>query len=84
MPFYTYLCPANGRQEEAMHGMSRTLTTWRELCEAAGLEPGDTPPDSPVEKVISGRIGTASGGGDAFTPAQGRTDGHSCGPGCSH
>lgn len=53
MPTYDYRCPANGRVVEVRHGMAEQLTTWGELCRHAGIEPGDTPSDSPVERMIS-------------------------------
>lgn len=67
MPTYDYLCETNGRVIEVKHRMSEILSTWGELCEQAGLEAGDTPPDSPVQRlatggqvVKSGRLGDAS------------------------
>ncbi|MCX7626023.1 MAG: hypothetical protein N2Z21_07420 [Candidatus Sumerlaeaceae bacterium] len=35
-----------------MHKMSERIKTWGELCQAAGLDPGETPLDSPVEKLL--------------------------------
>ena len=52
MPRYDYSCEANGFIVEVRHGVDERLSTWAELCERAGLPPGDTPPDAPVEKVI--------------------------------
>ncbi len=54
MPTYDYRCEANGRVVEVRHGMGETLATWGELCERAGIEPGDTPLDAPVRRLISG------------------------------
>jgi hypothetical protein len=34
--------------------MSESLTTWGELCSRAGIEPGDTPPNSPVRRLATG------------------------------
>ncbi len=53
MPRYDYHCPANGRTVEVSHGMSEGLNSWAELCERAGIEPGETPKDSPVERLFS-------------------------------
>jgi hypothetical protein len=76
MPTYEYRCDANGRTVEVSHAMSTTLTTWGDLADAAGIEPGDTPADTPIERVISlANIGTS--GGTAGSPPP-----HSCGPGC--
>ena len=52
MPVYEYYCPTNERQVEVVHGMNTTLSTWEELCKAADMEMGDTPPESPVERLL--------------------------------
>lgn len=54
MPTYDYRCDANERVVEVQHRMSEELATWGELCAAAGIEPGDTPVDSPVRKLATG------------------------------
>jgi hypothetical protein len=54
MPTYDYLCEANGRVVEAKHRMSETLSTWGELCACAGLDAGDTPTNSPVQRLATG------------------------------
>lgn len=53
MPTYEYYCPANHKTVEVMHGMSRTVGTWGELCELADQPTGKTPADQPVEKLLS-------------------------------
>ena len=53
MPSYEYYCTDNHQTLEVMHGMSRTVQTWGELCELAEIEPGKTPADAPVEKLLS-------------------------------
>jgi hypothetical protein len=52
MPAYDYRCPANGRVVEVRHGMNDRLATWAEVADRAGIPPGDTAPDAPVERVI--------------------------------
>lgn len=52
MPVYEYLCPANKTLVEVEHAMSEAVTTWGRLCELARVDPGKTPPDTPVEKRI--------------------------------
>ena len=52
MPTYEYYCPANQKTLEVMHGMSREVTTWGELCELAEAEPGKTAANEPVEKLL--------------------------------
>ena len=54
MPSYDYRCAANGQVVEVSHRMSERLATWGELCALAGLEPGDTLADMPVERLITG------------------------------
>ena len=54
MPTYDYRCETNGQVVEVKHGMSEVLKTWGDLCERAGMEPGDTPADSPVSRLITG------------------------------
>lgn len=54
MPTYDYRCTANGQVLEVQHRMSEQANTWGELCSFAGIEPGDTPPDSPVERLATG------------------------------
>ena len=54
MPTYDYRCDANDRELEVMHRMSEQMNTWGELCERAGIDPGDTPPDSPVRRLATG------------------------------
>ncbi|MET0090680.1 MAG: zinc ribbon domain-containing protein [Candidatus Thiodiazotropha sp.] len=53
MPTYDYLCESNGVRLEVMHKMDKTVETWGELCRLAGSEPGDTPEDAPVRKLIT-------------------------------
>jgi len=53
MSFYDYYCPANKRTVEVRHAISKKLRTWGEVVKAAGIEAGQTPLDSPVERLIS-------------------------------
>jgi hypothetical protein len=53
MPSYDYFCPANDKTIEISHHMDESVSTWGELCKKAGLEPGDTPLNSPVEKIFT-------------------------------
>jgi hypothetical protein len=54
MPTYDYFCEANGRKVEVSHKMSESLGSWGELCGRAGIEPGDTPSETPVKRMITG------------------------------
>jgi len=65
MPTYDYRCEANDRVVEVMHRMSEQMNTWGELCEKAGIEPGDTPVDTPVVRMATGGNFIASSGGGA-------------------
>jgi hypothetical protein len=54
MPTYDYHCPANDTVVEVKHRISESVSSWGELCQLAGIEPGDTPAEAPVEKLITG------------------------------
>jgi hypothetical protein len=54
MPTYDYRCDANGKVLEVSHRMNDTILTWGDLCELAGVEPGDTPADSQVYRLATG------------------------------
>jgi len=53
MPFFDYYCPLNKRTVEVRHEISRKCHSWGEVCQLAGIDLGDTPPESPVERLIS-------------------------------
>ena len=70
MPTYDYRCEANGRLVEVMHRMSEQMSTWGEVCEKAGSEPGNTPPDAPVMRMATGgNIVSSSRLGSGEAPA---------------
>jgi len=74
MPTYDYRCEANGRVVEVIHRMSEEVKSWGELCERAGIEPGDTPAEAPVSRLATGGnvVHAASlGGGNAPPCASG-------------
>jgi hypothetical protein len=52
MPKYEYICHLNGRTVEVVHGMNERATNWGELCTLAGIDPGDTPVEVGVEKLM--------------------------------
>jgi len=82
MPTYDYYCESNDRTIEASHKMSERLANWGELCERAGIEPGDTPADAPVRKLISGPAIIGANAGHDELPAcasGGCCSGGSCG-----
>ena len=54
MPTYDYRCESNGRVVEVSHRMQEQLSTWGELCQRAGIDPGNTPTDLPVKKLATG------------------------------
>jgi hypothetical protein len=54
VPTYDYRCAANDRIVEVKHRMSEQVSTWGELCRLAGIEPGETATDTPVEKLATG------------------------------
>lgn len=63
MPFYEYLCEANGRVVEVSHKMNDRIKTWGELCQRADVSPGKTDPKAPVTKLMS--AGFVSAGSSA-------------------
>ena len=52
MPTYQYYCTDNHRTLEVLHPMSQTLRTWGEACALAEVDPGTTPAQAPVEKLL--------------------------------
>jgi hypothetical protein len=61
MPTYDYHCPANDRIVEVNHRMNDKVASWGELCELAGIEPGSTAPEAPVERLATGGHVVSSG-----------------------
>jgi len=54
MPFYDYYCEDNGRTVEVFHPLKTRLKTWGDICRKTGIEPGKTPPEAPVIRLIGG------------------------------
>ena len=54
MPTYEYRCAVNDRMVEVNHRISEKLHNWGEVCDVAGIDPGDTPADSAVERLATG------------------------------
>lgn len=52
MPFYQYFCEQNQITIEVYHPMSQRLRTWGQVCQAAGIDPGAVPLESPVVRLI--------------------------------
>jgi hypothetical protein len=81
MPRYDYYCKENHRTIEVSHSIHVKLTSWRELCNAADIELGDTPADTAVEKIITTApmMNTPTGNSDlksqGFTKLVKRQDG---------
>jgi hypothetical protein len=79
MPTYDYHCEANGRVLEVKHRMSERLSTWGELCARLGMEAGDTPADSPVQRLATGgQVVKSTNLGDTAPPC---ASGPCCGGG---
>ncbi|MGD2044762.1 MAG: zinc ribbon domain-containing protein [Gemmatimonadota bacterium] len=77
MPYYEYRCGANGRTLEVRHGMAERLETWGDLAARAGVDSGDTPPDTPVERLLSAPVPLTSSSSDSGPDFPG------CGAGCA-
>jgi hypothetical protein len=82
MPTYDYRCDANGETLEVRHAMHGNIRTWGELCALLEREPGTTPADVPVRRIISGAnvIRRENLGSGTAPPCQGGS-GPSCGRG---
>lgn len=78
MPTYDYLCETNGRMIEVSHKMSENIESWGQLCQQAGTEPGETPADTPVRRMITGGAIISSTSQGEPAPACGM---NSCCPG---
>lgn len=75
MPYYEYMCVANGRTIEVRHGMSEELTTWGQVADRAAIDVGDTPANAPVQRIMSAPVPvTGATGGPGF---------QGCGGGCA-
>ena len=81
MPTYDYRCDTNQRELEVRHSMNTEVSNWGELCELAGLEPGDTPADSPVKRLATGGniVGAGSRAEMTMPAAGGCCGGGGCG-----
>lgn len=52
MPVYNYHCATNGTSMEVQHSIVEDLKTWGEVCEKCGVDPGATPAEAPVERIL--------------------------------
>ncbi len=72
MPTYDYRCETNGLTVEVKHRMSEEIHTWGQLCELAGIDPGDIRADSPVRRLATGGQVVKSGSlGESSAPSCG-------------
>ena len=55
MPLYDYYCAGNDTTVEVSHPMTVELSSWGELCAFLDRDLGDTPADTPLERLI-GRV----------------------------
>ena len=79
MAIYEYHCETNGRTVEVRHGMGIRLQTWGELEEKAGLEVDGTPPDAPIERLMSAGVPMTGGSRSNPAPQSGPPCGSACG-----
>lgn len=54
MAIYDYHCKKNKQTIEVSHPISETLKTWGELCDKANIDPGSTPLNTPIIRLITG------------------------------
>ncbi|MCW8963462.1 MAG: zinc ribbon domain-containing protein [Gammaproteobacteria bacterium] len=79
MPTYDYHCDANGKTMEVIHRMSDQVNTWGELCEKAGIDPGETSLDSPVHRLATGgNVISSNSMGSGVAPAPACNTGSCC------
>lgn len=52
MPRYDYCCDANGEVVEVIHKIHEQVSTWGEVCERSGIDPGNTDRATPVHKIF--------------------------------
>jgi putative FmdB family regulatory protein len=79
MPTYDYRCEENGKTVEVMHRMSEKISTWGELCQKAGIDTGDTAPETPVMKLATGgNLISSENRGSGFDPAPACNTGSCC------
>ncbi len=80
MPTYDYFCEQNGRTLEVCHPMNDAIHNWGELCERAGIDPGDTPVDAGVKKLATGgQVVRSSSLGDSAPACASGGCGQACG-----
>ncbi len=54
MPTYDYRCVATGDVYEARHGINDRLHTWAQLCDRLGMDVGQTPPETALQRLATG------------------------------
>ncbi len=52
MPIYEYHCDANNTTVEIEHSIKIKFHTWGELCDFTGIDLGETPAETPIERLI--------------------------------
>ena len=50
---YDYHCDANGETITVSQSIKETLTNWGQLCSLANHHMGQTPPHTPIRRLIS-------------------------------
>ena len=56
MPHDEYHCASNGHTVEVHHRMNERLETWGEVTRLPEGDPGETPADAPVERIMSAPV----------------------------
>lgn len=56
MPLYEYEVSANGQRYEVMHSIHSELKTWEELSDLLGIEVGAIEANTPVNRIVGGRV----------------------------
>ena len=56
MPLYEYEVSGTGQRYEVMHSIHGELRTWRELSALLEIDGGEFEPDTPLIRILSGRV----------------------------
>lgn len=56
MPLYEYEVSGTGQRFEVMHSIHNELKTWGELSSLLGVEIGEIQKDTPVNRILGGRV----------------------------
>lgn len=56
MPIYEYELEATKQRYEVIHPVGKVVASWKDLAPLLGMPLGDISLDSPVKRIIGGRV----------------------------